>query len=459
MTRVMTTQERNLRQERAVVWDGVQELMTKWDENGHLDAEEKGEYDRRMKEVSRLDKDLERIKQFNRVEDAKEDAADSAGQSRDESDSQIRNSHERAFNRYLRLGLGGLSGDDRRMLTRVGVTGDEIRAQADANAITTDGSGTSGGGYLVPQGFWQNLQIALKQYGGLLNVAKVITTSTGNPMPWPTTDPTNIIGHFVGAQGTQLGFQDFVFGEGMMNAYTVTSNVALASLEAMNDSAFDVEEFVRDRIGESIGRFVAQQLQTGAASSTFPMLGIQTALVAKGTTTGPLGGLYQPAASLTVNTLAGFGSSAQAQLANGLVSFNDIQAMAAKVDPAYRASGRCTWVMDDHTLWKIRSITDGFGRPLWQPNVQVGGTDAIYGYPYLIDQNIGDVSTTASTAGGLMFGDFQTAMVVRQVNQAGVMRLDERYADYLQVGFLGFFRMDSRSNDLRAAVLYESPSA
>jgi hypothetical protein len=39
------------------------------------------------------------------------------------------------------------------------------------------------------------------------------------------------------------------------------------------------------------------------------------------------------------------------------------------------------------------------------------------------------------------------------------MRLDERYADFLQVGFLGFVRMDSRSNDLRAVSMYRSPAS
>lgn len=32
------------------------------------------------------------------------------------------------------------------------------------------------------------------------------------------------------------------------------------------------------------------------------------------------------------------------------------------------------------------------------------------------------------------------------------MKLTERYADYLQVGYLGYLRADSRSNDLRAVV-------
>jgi HK97 family phage major capsid protein len=445
----MSVREKAIREERATVYGGMTELMERWNEEGSLTAEEQQEYDRREKHLRELDKDLDRIVKFNRLNDAREDAAATAGTSRDEFEAKSKNAHEVAFRSYLRHGLAGLNGDERRALTRI-----EARTTDDANALYTVG-GASNAGYLVPQGFWHNLQVALKQFGGLLNVAKIVETSTGNPMPWPTTDPTAIVGNYVGAQGTQLGFQDYVFGQGMMNAWTITSNVALASVEAMNDSAFDVEEFVRERIGESIGRFVASELHGGSGSSA--LLGIKTALAAYGVKTGAAGGVYQPVSGSTVPVIGNY-TTPPHKLTQGQPGWDDIIAMTAKVDPAYRAAGRCTWVMDDNTLWKIRSIVDGFGHPLWNPNVQVGGDDRVYGYPVLIDQNVGDISTTASTVGGLMFGDFQTCMVVRQVNQAGVMRLDERYADFLQVGFLGFVRMDARSNDLRAVAIYESPA-
>jgi HK97 family phage major capsid protein len=446
----MSVREKSLREQRATVWGGMSDLMEKFNEEGSWTHEETLEYDRRAKELDGLDKDLQRIVDFNKLNDARESGAETAGQSRDQFEQESKSAHERAFRNYLRHGIAGIASEDRRALVRV-----EERVTNDANALYTVG-GASNAGYLVPQGFWANLQVALKQFGGLLNVAKIVETSTGNPMPWPTTDPTNIVGNYVGAQGTQLGFQDYVFGQGMMNAWTITSNVALASVEAMNDTAFDVETFVRERIGESIGRFVAAELHTGTGSSA--MLGLKTALTAYGVKTGAQGGVYQPTAAGTVTTI-GHVATPLNKLAGGTPGFDDVINMTAKIDPAYRASGRCTWVMNDNTQWKIRSITDTQGHPLWNPNVQVGGQDRIYGYPVLIDQNIGDISTTASTDGGMYFGDFQTCMVVRQVNQAGVMRLDERYADFLQVGFLGFVRMDSRSNDLRAVSMYRSPSS
>jgi hypothetical protein len=43
-------------------------------------------------------------------------------------------------------------------------------------------------------------------------------------------------------------------------------------------------------------------------------------------------------------------------------------------------------------------------------------------------------------------------MVMRVARDTTVMRLQERYADYLAVGYIGYYRVDLRSNDLRAAV-------
>ena len=51
-----------------------------------------------------------------------------------------------------------------------------------------------------------------------------------------------------------------------------------------------------------------------------------------------------------------------------------------------------------------------------------------------------------------MFGNLGPAMVMRVARDTTVMRLQERYADFLAVGYLGYYRLDIRSNDLRAAV-------
>jgi HK97 family phage major capsid protein len=80
-----------------------------------------------------------------------------------------------------------------------------------------------------------------------------------------------------------------------------------------------------------------------------------------------------------------------------------------------------------------------------------GSIGRILGFPVYTDASI--PALTASTASGAVFGDLSRAMVQRTVSDASVLRLSERYMDFLAYGFLGFVRTDIRSNDLRAMAI------
>jgi HK97 family phage major capsid protein len=320
---------------------------------------------------------------------------------------------------------------------------------------------------MIPQGFWMNLQIALKQYGGLLPLCNIVKTASGNEMPWPTANPTGVVGQYI-TEANQVGFTDYTFGQGILYAWVITSGIILASLQLINDSAFNVDSFVSDRMGEAIGRKVAAELWAGAGSASKALTGITTAITANGGSgSGALsspgyvyGGSAVGASSNASVQDVGFTltspSSATDLLTGGIASWGDLTAMIASVDVAYRASGRCVFVMNDQQVQRERTLTDGFGHPLWEPNTQAGQPDVILGYPVVVDNNSPSVSTSVSTSGGILFGDLKTALVVRQVDMAGTMRLTERYADYLQVGYLGYVRMDSQPNDLRAVVSFQT---
>lgn len=520
MADTMTLAEREIKEKRAKVWAGMRVIMDKMGQGIEISDADRAEFDKRNKKLSALDKDLDRIRTYNTVSraasDARDQREDAPPQTATREEDRL---YEHAFVQFLRTGhTDGMSDEERRCFRRYsnpqaivrppttrryeqfvdarGINRDvgysnfrtsdimwdaaEERAALDSNALSTapNSAGVAAGstgydaGYMIPQGFWHNLQIALKAYGGLLPYIQLLQTDNGQPMPWPTVDPTSIVGRYITEQN-QLGFggdsngTDYQFGQGMLNAWTIVSGVILASIQLINDSAFDVDGFVNDRIGESIGRKVAAELHSGSGSSA--ILGIETALNARGHQASPgMGGVYlsgtatnwsATAASYAwsmYQKAAGTGDTSLVKLANGLIGFDDILGMIMTVDPAYRKSGRATFVCNDLTLAMLRTITDAMGRPIWSPNVVPDQPDTLYGYPVIIDQNTSAVSTTASTAGGLLFGDFKVAMVGRQVNGATMLRLTERYADYLQVGYLGYVRMDARSNDLRAAAYYST---
>jgi HK97 family phage major capsid protein len=53
-------------------------------------------------------------------------------------------------------------------------------------------------------------------------------------------------------------------------------------------------------------------------------------------------------------------------------------------------------------------------------------------------------------AKSVLFGDFESAYVTRTVEGGTMMRLTERYADYLQVGFFAYERIDGQVQDTGA---------
>ena len=139
--------------------------------------------------------------------------------------------------------------------------------------------------------------------------------------------------------------------------------------------------------------------------------------------------------------------------------------MVQDVDPAYYPGAK--WYMNAAQAWNLRTVVDSNGRPIitfdngfdadnvtsqnYNNNAPVA---KLLGFPVVIDNNIPNL--TASTTGGPIFGDLSRAMVYRRVSTSGggasILRLNERYADFLSIGYLGFVRLDFRSNDLRAAV-------
>ena len=86
------------------------------------------------------------------------------------------------------------------------------------------------------------------------------------------------------------------------------------------------------------------------------------------------------------------------------------------------------------------------------PSVAGGVPSTINGRPYTIDNKL---PAPAANAKSILFGDFKTGYIARRVSGAQVLRLSERYADFLQVGFFGFARWDGVIQDAAAVKAYK----
>jgi len=102
----------------------------------------------------------------------------------------------------------------------------------------------------------------------------------------------------------------------------------------------------------------------------------------------------------------------------------------------------------------IRKIVDGFRPAALGADPVPGMSPTINGQPYAIDQGMPSLAASLS----ILFGDFQRAYIIRQVLDVHMLRLTERYADFLQVGFLGFLRLDARPDDPAAVKAFKSPA-
>lgn len=324
--------------------------------------------------------------------------------------------YAKAFSNYLRGGVEALNGDERQIFAEKFVSNYGGSGMGIKNAQTLT---TTGGGYLIPQGFSDQLEEAMKWYGGILGEVGTFDTETGNPLPWPTVNDTSNKGRIIGIN-TQVTETDFTFGQTMFNAYIFCSDSVLVPLALMQDSYFDLDAEVAKLLGIRLGRLFNNKMTLG--SGTNEPNGIQVATIAAGNT-------VQGATGETTSVI-----------------YDDLVNVLHLVDPAYRPKAK--YMFNDSTLKVLRKLKDSSNRPLWQPGISAGfggGFPAtILDQPYVINN---DMPSMAASAYPILCGDLTKYKVRRVAGGTTVLRLVERYADFLQVGFIAFLRADGQLLD------------
>ena len=98
--------------------------------------------------------------------------------------------------------------------------------------------GTDQGGYMVPDDntFMREVQLAELAHGGVMSVARVITTMNGAPLPIPTIDDTAATGAGRRTENAASTDVDLTFGEKSMGAYMITSGRLSATHQAIQDA-------------------------------------------------------------------------------------------------------------------------------------------------------------------------------------------------------------------------------
>ena len=295
------------------------------------------------------------------------------------------------------------------------------------------------GGYFVPKGFVYEVEEAMKYYGPMLLTSEIMDTATGQPLPYPTDNDTNVSGEIV-EEGQQVSNKDVTIGQVLFGAFKFSTKMIKLSLELMQDSAFPMESYLKKKMAIRLGRAFNTYLTIG--TGTGQPNGIVTATVAAcGTPSATPGQAYG------IPLIASGSSSNTGGTETGGTSIGsrDLDNLEHTVDPLYRRGAG--YMFHDQTLRVVKVLLDKYGRPLWKPGLSTGDPDTINGYSYYVNN---DMTPTPAGAGAgnntVLFGQLDK-YVIRRVKELGVVTLRERFADYGQLAFIGFARADGQLLD------------
>lgn len=308
------------------------------------------------------------------------------------------------FLRYVRSGWSDLDREERNVLAR-----HEVRDQV-------KGTNTAGG-FLVPTGFFNELYEHLTAAGAVRQTrVRVITTQAGEALLLPKTTAHGAASLL--AESAALASADETLGQLQLDAWTYGRLIKI-SFQLLEDDAVDIEEYLAREIGRSIGALQNNHYVVGDAAS-------------------------KPNGITVAATIGKTGAVGQTTS----IIYDDIIDLIHSIAAPYRRDGE--FLAADGLIKALRKLKDADGRPLWEPSLKAGEPDRLLNYPIFNDV---DMPAPAANAKSLAFGDW-SSYVIRDVRGVSLRRLDERFADNLTVGFMGWMRSDGDLLDTGAIKTY-----
>ncbi len=368
-------------------------------------AELEARHDAIMADFDKIEKDIAREE---RVAAAEARAEESRSKQRPQmgegegkgQDAGEKPSYRDAFIALARTGFNPQElSDEHRAVIKEGVA--EFRAQS-----TTAGAG----GYTVPTDLAAVVDKTLKMWGPMYDeaICTVLNTSGGNPLDFPKTDDTAVAvaQHTEAAAMTDDGGVDATFTKMTLGAFAYDTEWVQISMEIIQDSAINIEQFLGELLGERLARRVNSELTVGDGTGD------------------PLGVVAASAAGKTSASVSAF-------------TADEIIDLLHSVDPAYRASPKVRFMFNDTSLAAIRKLKQGDGSYLWSMgDIREGVPGRLLGVGYSVNQAMVNAATGTKP---IIFGDFGKDYV-RKVGSPVIGVRREYY--WPNIGLAGIVRLD-----------------
>ena len=277
-----------------------------------------------------------------------------------------------------------------------------------ATGVTS--GGTDQGGYLVPDDntFMAEVQKQLLAHGGVVNVARIISTPNGRPLPIPTIDDTAATGAGRVAENTASTDVDLTFGEKSMGAHMITSGRLSATIQAVDDAGPSLPML--------LGMLAAERIQRK-----------ESGLFINGDGAGDPQGLAH------AFQVTGYTFKYDISVGHYVLVANDADStpmweafidVKKAVNAAYRAGPRFSLVTSDQLDTVFARATDKDGRPIFRSwgegNTAMGAGMRYAGMNIVSDYSIADTALTVASADNEMgwIGDFNWFWIRRVMGMA-----------------------------------------
>lgn len=404
-------QAKELRHDRVTEIEAARAILDKAEtEKRNLTTEEQSEYDKRTAAAGELKTRYERLESqyeseaelaeaTERAKDlAREEGRDPNGADITEAQTaaqrvkELRSSDtfKRAFVKYIQRGEKSLSEAERAALNHP-----ELRAQT----IGTD----TAGGYVTSTDTHDSIAVALESEVAMREASTVIPFSSDRNIP-VVNDDSDLGDNQPRGEGTGYQEDDVTLANRVLGAFKLTRMVRASEELVMDDDA--------GFIGMLPG-FIARRFAP-----------VEEGWFVNGTGSGqPRGVMLDAPLGVTAA-----GASA--------ITADELKDLKYSVRRPYRK--RASWLMNDSTALAIDKLKDGDGQYIWRAGVEVGDSDILLGAKVRTSDQVAALGTGNKS---LAYGDFSYYWIADRGARA-VKRLDERYAELGQVGFLAMERID-----------------
>ncbi len=406
----MKSQE--LREQRAKLIANARVIIDHADaDSRELTAEEKAQVDGMFSQADSMADQAEDAERKEKLAKAEAELRESQG--RKTKSTRFSNSdlnpedRKKAIRSWALAGTGKFNADDELRAANYGIN---LRSGSLEVRALSKGTNTAGG-HTVPVAFASEIEKQLKYYSEIRNVAKVLTTDSGADLDYPRVSDISNVAAIVGEAGSIATNVDPTFDKVTVKAWKYASPTVLVSLELLQDSAVDIEALLADLLAERMAR------------------GQEAHFIGGNGTTQPEG----------LNSV-----SASVELASGnALTFDKVIDLVHSVDRAYRSNS--AFLMHDTTLAQLRKVKDDNNNYIWQPSVQVGEPDRIFGYPVYVSNQLEPWAANIDETDKIMlFGDMSKYLIRDVGPSLSVARLDQLYMATGQIGFVLLMRTDGR---------------